>query len=64
MFWNFATARKICNCRIVNVADLWEEVVLNLKVETSCVPVDEAAFLSKVDGGFDLMNGPFVVDAV
>src|SRR5258708_6198280 len=49
---------KFRHGRVVDVADLWEKVVFNLKVQTAKEPAFYAAAAGKVYRGFDLMNGP------
>src|ERR1022692_2540617 len=47
---------------VVDVADLGEQVMLDLEVETTQVPGEELVIAPEVDGGLDLMRGPFMLD--
>ncbi|MEK6608299.1 MAG: hypothetical protein AABZ30_11605 [Myxococcota bacterium] len=48
----------------MDVADLREQVVLDLEVQAPEVPGQEAALAREVDGGRDLMLGPCALDAI
>ena len=49
------------NARIVHVADLRKEMMLDLKIEPAQVPREKAAFLGEVHARFDLLHGPFTL---
>ena len=48
--------------RVVDVADLGKQVVLDLEVEPSQVPREEAVLACEVYGGLDLMRHPLALD--
>jgi len=48
----------IRDARIVNVADTRKQVVLDLEVETTDVPAQEAVGPPEIDRGFDLVYSP------
>ena len=47
----------------MDVADLREQVVLDLEVEPAQVPGEEAVVAREVDGGLDLVRHPLAFDA-
>src|SRR5688572_1576059 len=46
------------DARVVNVADTWKQVVLDLEVEATDVPAQEVVGSREIDGGFHLVHGP------
>lgn len=47
---------------VMDVADFWKQVVLDLEIQTAAIPRCQPAFRRKIRCGLHLMNGPFVVD--
>ena len=48
--------------RIVNVANPWKKMVLNLEIQPSTIEPCKSALGGKIRGRLDLMNGPLVAD--
>jgi len=48
----------------MDVADLVEEVMLNLEIEPADKPAEEFVVAGEIDGGLNLMDGPFVLDSI
>ena len=42
----------------MQMANLWEQMVFDLKIESADIPRNEPVGASKIHGGFHLMNGP------
>ena len=49
---------------VMNMADIWEEVVLDLEIESAYVPVEEAVMPCEVGCGAQFVHGPFAFDGV
>ena len=49
--------------RVIDVADPWEQVVFDLKVQAAEEPRDDSAAPGEVHGGLRLMDCPRVFDA-
>jgi hypothetical protein len=48
---------------VMDVADLVEQVVLDLEVQAAEEPAEKPVASGKIDGGLDLMDGPFGLHA-
>ena len=55
--------RELWNRRVIDVADPWEQVVFDLKVQAANKPRDDSTTPGEVHGRLDLMDCPRVVDA-
>ena len=51
------------NLAVVHVANVGEQMVLNLEVEPADQPTEHAAAIGEVGGGFHLVDGPVVFEA-
>ena len=56
------TLDNLADRRVVNVANPWKKMVLNLEIQPSTIEPGKSALGGKIRGRLDLMNGPLVAD--
>src|SRR5687768_2199965 len=46
---------------VMNVRDLWKQMVLDLKIQTAEIPGQQPVVAREINGGLDLVNSPVVL---
>src|SRR5688572_11790117 len=49
---------------IMHMTDIWEQVMLNLKIKSTNVPREPTAVIAEIGSGQQLVNGPVVLQRI